>query len=99
MDGATSITESWGLPGRALCLTSITLTSDGGTAVILIPAGRLGCLNCLLLGAVNVSGGLGEDLSSHSSTTSSSPTYMVEGEAVVVDTSLWRLSGVATAWA
>ena len=83
-DDATSRIESSGLAGRAE-LTSITLTSDDGTAVREIPAGRIGCLKWLEVL------GLGLDLAGGEllrSTTSSSSTSWYNVEGISVETSL-----------
>ena len=86
-DDATSRIESSGLAGRPE-LTSMTLTSDEGTAVMEIPAGRFGCLNCvgpLVTLGFEVPGG--ELLRSTTSSSSSSTSwYKVDG--ISVDTSL-----------
>ena len=96
-EGASSITESTGLSGRASS-TSSTLTSEEGTAVTLIPAGRFGCRK--VVGARWRGGGRagtagGELL--RSTTSSTSPWYRVEG--VAVETSLCSVMGEATACA
>ena len=83
-DDATSRIESSGLAGRPE-LTSMTLTSDEGTAVMEIPAGRFGCLNFVGPRAFGFEGPGGELLRS---TTSSSSTSWYKVEGISVDTSL-----------
>ena len=84
-DEATSRIESCGLAGRPE-LTSITLTSDEGTAVMEIPAGRFGCLNCVGPRFIGFEVPGGELLRSTTSSSSSTSWYKVEG--ISVDTSL-----------
>ena len=92
-DDATSSIESSGLAGRSE-FTSITLTSDEGTAVMEIPAGRFGCLNCVGPHVLGFEVPGGELLRS---TTSSSSTSWYKVEGISVDTSLCRVIGDATA--